>query len=52
VLRPLTGGQVRLYVTHGIFSAGFEALAAGIDRIYVANPFPAELPDFVQTVKG
>lgn len=52
ILRPLTGGQVKLYVTHGIFSAGFEALASGIDRIYVANPFPAELPSFVETVKG
>ncbi len=50
VLRPLTAGQVKLYVTHGIFSAGFDALAADIDRIYVANPFPAELPGFVQTV--
>jgi ribose-phosphate pyrophosphokinase len=52
VLRPLTRGQVKLYVTHGIFSAGFDALHAGIDRIHVANPFPADLPDFVQTVKG
>ncbi len=50
VLRPLTAGQVKLYVTHGIFSAGFDALRAGFDRIYTANPFPAELPDFVQTV--
>jgi ribose-phosphate pyrophosphokinase len=49
VLRPLTSGQVKLYVTHGIFSAGFEALA-GLDRIFVANPFPADLPGFVQTV--
>ena len=52
VLRPLTGGQVKLYVTHGIFSAGFDALRAGIDRIFVANPFPPELPDFVQIVRG
>ncbi len=52
VLRPLTTGRVRLYVTHGIFSAGFDALAAGIDRIHVANPFPAELPPFVQAVGG
>lgn len=52
VLRPLTEGRVKLYVTHGIFSAGFEALRAGIDQIYVANPFPAELPDFVQIVRG
>ena len=50
VLRPLTAGQVKLYVTHGIFSAGFDALATDIDRIYVANPFPADLPAFVQTV--
>ena len=52
VLRPLTQGRVKLYVTHGIFSAGFAALAEGINRIFVANPFPAELPDFVQIVKG
>jgi len=52
VLRPLTRGQVRLYVTHGIFSVGFDALAADIDGIYVANPFPPELPEFVQTVRG
>lgn len=52
VLRPLTRGKVKLYVTHGIFSAGFDALHAGIDRIFVANPFPTELPDFVQVVKG
>ena len=52
VLRPLTTGQVKLYVTHGIFSAGFDALATNLDRIYVANPFPADLPNFVQTVRG
>ena len=52
VLRPLTQGRVKLYVTHGIFSAGFDALRAGIDQIFVANPFPAELPDFVQIVRG
>ena len=51
-LRPLTTGQVKLYVTHGIFSAGFDALAAVIDRIYVANPFPSDLPGFVRTVQG
>ena len=52
VLRPLTQGQVKLYVTHGIFSAGFDALQAEIDRIFVANPFPVDLPDFVQIVRG
>ena len=49
-LRPLTEGRVKLYVTHGIFSAGFDVLRPGIDLVYVANPFPAELPDFVQGV--
>jgi ribose-phosphate pyrophosphokinase len=52
VLRPLTTGLVKLYVTHGIFSAGFDTLAVDIDRIYVANPFPAELPGFVQILEG
>lgn len=52
VLRPLTRGRVRLYVTHGIFSAGFDTLAAHLDRIHVANPFPSELPALVQTVGG
>lgn len=52
VLRPLTRGRVKLYVTHGIFGAGFDTLAGCIDRIFVANPFPAALPGFVQTVKG
>jgi ribose-phosphate pyrophosphokinase len=52
VLRPLTEGRVKLYVTHGIFSAGFDTLAAGIDRIFVANPFRTDLPDFIQVVRG
>lgn len=47
VLRPLTTGRVKLYVTHGIFSGGFDVLRAHLDRIYVANPFGDELPDFV-----
>lgn len=38
-LRPLTEGRVYLYVTHGIFSAGYEALTAAIDGIYTANSF-------------
>ena len=50
VLRPLTAGQVKLYVTHGIFSQGFEPLHPALDRIYVANPFPPSLPPFVQTL--
>ena len=47
-LRPLTDGRVKLYVTHGIFSQGFDPLRSHLDRVFVANPFPAELPDFVQ----
>jgi len=39
VLRPLTKGKIYLYVTHGIFSAGYEALTASIDGIYTANSF-------------
>ncbi len=50
VLRPLTTGRVKLYVTHGIFSAGFDVLHPLIDRIFVANPFPDVLPEFVQVV--
>ena len=38
-LRPLTDGKVYLYVTHGIFSAGYDALTAAIDGIYTANSF-------------
>lgn len=52
VLRPLTDGCIKLYVTHGIFSSGFDVLADGIDRIFVANPFPDTLPDFVRTING
>ena len=50
VLRPLTTGKVKLYVTHGIFSAGFDVLRPFIDQVFVANPFPETLPDFVQAV--
>lgn len=40
VLRPLTKGKIYLYVTHGIFSQGFEPLAPHFDHIYVANVHP------------
>jgi ribose-phosphate pyrophosphokinase len=46
-LRKLTTGRVMLYVTHGIFSAGFEVFRGLIDHIYVANCFPAVVPEFV-----
>ena len=38
-LRPLTDGNVNLYVTHGIFSRGIEVFDGLIDKIYVANIF-------------
>ena len=38
-LRKLTDGKVLLYVTHGIFSKGFEPFGDLIDKIFVANPF-------------
>ena len=52
VLRPKTNGKIILYVTHGIFSAGFDALREHIDHIYTANSFidQADLPDFVTQI--
>jgi ribose-phosphate pyrophosphokinase len=38
-LRKITTGKIYLYVTHGIFSKGFEPFEGLIDHIYVANPF-------------
>lgn len=51
VLRPLTTGKINLYVTHGIFSQGFDVFNGLIDHIYVANPFPGTLPDFVTVLE-
>jgi ribose-phosphate pyrophosphokinase len=39
-LRKLTTGRVELYITHGIFSKGVEAIDAVFDKIYCAVPFP------------
>ena len=36
-LHKLTHGKIYLYVTHGIFSKGYDELAEHIDRIYTAN---------------
>ena len=36
-LKKLTRGNVYLYVTHGIFSAGYEVFTGLIDHIYVSN---------------
>lgn len=43
-LRPLTGGRVMLYVTHGIFSQGTQVFDGLIDRVFVANSFVDDLP--------
>jgi ribose-phosphate pyrophosphokinase len=40
VLRPLTNGKVKLYVTHGIFSQGLTVFEGLIDEIYTARAFP------------
>lgn len=52
VLRPLTNGKIYLYVTHGIFSYGFDELRKYIDQIYTANSFVdlSEVSDFVKQV--
>lgn len=52
VLRPLTNGKIFLYVTHGIFSYGFDELRKHIDQIYTANSFVdlKEVSDFVKQV--
>lgn len=49
VLRPLTTGKIKLWVTHGIFSKGFEVFNGFIDEIYTANCFVSDstLPAFV-----
>lgn len=46
-LRPLTRGRIILYVTHGIFSKGFDVFKGIIDKIYVANSFVESVPEFV-----
>lgn len=37
LLRKYTKGKVKLYITHGIFSAGPELLSGEFDDVYVAN---------------
>lgn len=50
-LRKQTKGKIILFVTHGIFSAGFDELAKHIDRIYTLNSFVEDVPDFVTILK-
>lgn len=40
-LKKKTTGKILLYVSHGIFSQGFDIFTGVIDEIYVDNPFPA-----------
>lgn len=49
VLRTLTNGDIFLYVTHGIFSAGFDVFRGLIDRIYVGNSFIKDVPSDLVT---
>jgi ribose-phosphate pyrophosphokinase len=40
-LKKITTGRIGLYVTHGIFSKGFEVFRGLIDEILTVNLFPA-----------
>lgn len=55
VLRDGGAKKVSLYVTHGIFSAGYDVFKGLIDRIYTTDcfipktmPLPGETPLFIQ----
>lgn len=45
VLREKKPSRIDLYVTHGIFSKGFEVFDDLIDFFYVANLFPNQAPE-------
>ena len=42
--------KVNLYVTHGIFSKGFDVFKGLIDNIYVYHSFVEDVPDFVHII--
>lgn len=52
LLRPVTTGKVKLYVTHGIFSKGLDVFsvdeASKIDEVYTANPWMTFPPSDTQ----
>lgn len=51
-LKHFGSDKVYLYVTHGIFSNGFDELKKHLDHIFVANMIPQEyVPDFVTQVE-
>jgi len=43
-LKKITTGKINLYVTHGIFSNGFDIFRGLIDKIYCPNPF-VDIPE-------
>jgi ribose-phosphate pyrophosphokinase len=47
ILREYNPKQIDLWVTHGIFSQGFDVFKGLIDNIYTANCFQPGLPSFV-----
>ncbi len=47
----VTTGHVNLYVTHAIFSAGYDALREHIDKMFVSYSFRDDVPDFVQIME-
>lgn len=50
-LRPLTNGEINLYVTHGIFSRGTDVFDGLIDEVIVANSFVDDLPSNFLLIK-
>lgn len=48
-LQELTFGKVYLYVTHGIFSKGYDELAKNFEKVYTANLMGKENP-LVETI--
>jgi ribose-phosphate pyrophosphokinase len=50
VLRPLTNGRICLYVTHGIFSKGFDSFHGVIDHVYTASPWPGLIANHFLTI--
>lgn len=50
VLRPMTTGKIKLYVTHLIASQGFDVFNGLVDEIYTSNSFHDDVPAFVHIV--
>lgn len=51
IKRSVSQRPISLYVTHGIFSAGFDSLAMHVDHIYCPNVlYQGETPDFLTKI--